>query len=144
MEELYEAVTAGDTARAARLRANMEKGQFVAARRDNGEKSFLPLDSLETAVEELLDQVHNGLYAKAKQNLESHTWSVTSVEEAKEKGRDGFVRAMWCGDLACEERMKEQAGLSSRCIPYEQERIAETCVCCGKPAKHMVIWGVAY
>ena len=123
---------------------DLEKGQFVAARRDNGEKSFLPLDSLETAVAELLDAVHTGLYEKAKANLESHTWPVTSLAEAKEKGADGFVEAMWCGELACEEKMKEEAGLSSRCIPFVQEKLGDTCVCCGKPAKHMVVWGVAY
>ncbi len=92
----------------------------------------------------LLDQVHEGLFEKAKANLESHTWAVSTVQEAKEKGADGFVKAMWCGELACEEKMKEEAGLSSRCIPFAQERIGETCVCCGKPAKNMVYWGVAY
>ncbi len=123
---------------------DLEKGQFVAARRDNGEKAFLPLDELESAVAKLLDDVHDGLYRKAKENLESHTWAVTSVAEAKEKAADGFVKAMWCGDLACELRMKEEAGVSSRCIPYKQERVSDVCVCCGKPAKHMVYWGVAY
>ena len=123
---------------------DLEKGQFVAARRDNGEKVFLPLEELETAVAGLLDKVHDGLYRKAKENLESHTWPATSVAEAKEKGADGFVKAMWCGDLACEERMKADAGLSSRCIPYKQERVSDVCVCCGRPAKHMVYWGVAY
>ncbi len=123
---------------------DLEKGQFVAARRDSGEKVFLPLAELETAVPALLDDVHNGLYAKAKANLDSHTWAVNSVEEAKEKGQDGFVKSMWCGELACEERMKEEAGLSSRCIPYKQEHLGDTCPICGKPAKNMVIWGVAY
>ena len=123
---------------------DLEKGQFVAARRDNGEKSFLPLDSLETAVAELLDAVHTGLYEKAKANLESHTWPVTSLAEAKEKGADGFVEAMWCGELACEEKMKEEAGLSSRCIPFREKKVSDVCVCCGRPAKHMVVWGVAY
>ena len=123
---------------------DLEKGQFVAARRDSGEKVFLPLDELETAVADLLDKVHDGLYRKAKENLESHTWPVTSVAEAKEKGADGFVKAMWCGELACEEQMKADAGLSSRCIPYRQEKLSDVCVCCGRPAKHMVYWGVAY
>ena len=123
---------------------DLEKNMFVAVRRDNGAKSFLPLDQLEVEVARLLVEVHKGLFRKAKENLDSHTWAVTSLAEAKEKGADGFVRAMWCGDLACEEKMKEEAGLSSRCIPYLQERITETCVCCGKPAKHMVYWGVAY
>ena len=123
---------------------DLEKGQFVAARRDSGEKVFLPLDRLETAVADLLDQVHRGLYEKAKRNLDSHTWAASSLEEAKEKGQDGFVKAMWCGELACEERMKADAGLSSRCIPYDQEHLGDTCAVCGKPAKNMVIWGVAY
>jgi len=123
---------------------DLEKGQFVAARRDNGEKAFLPLDQLETAVAELLDAVHNGLYEKAKQNLDSHTWAVSSLEEAREKGQNGFVKTMWCGELACEEKMKSDAGLSSRCIPYKQEHLGDTCPICGKPAKSMVIWGVAY
>ena len=55
--------------------------------------------------------------------------------------KPGFIKAMWCGDLACEEKIKEEAGLSSRCIPFEQEQIAETCVCCSKPAKSTVYWG---
>lgn len=123
---------------------DLEKGQFVAARRDNGEKAFLPLDQLETAVTELLDAVHNGLYQKAAKNLADHTWAVYSLDEAREKGQDGFVKAMWCGELACEEKMKEVAGLSSRCIPYKQEKLSDVCACCGKPAKHMVYWGIAY
>lgn len=123
---------------------DLEKGQFVAARRDNGEKEFLPLDQLETAVTELLDAVHNGLYQKAAKNLADHTWVAYSLDEAREKGQDGFVKAMWCGELACEEKMKEVAGLSSRCIPYKQEKLSDVCACCGKPAKHMVYWGIAY
>jgi prolyl-tRNA synthetase len=123
---------------------DLEKGQFVAARRDNGEKVFLPLDELETAVAKLLDDVHDGLFAKAKQNLDSHIWPATTVEEVKEKAQDGFVKTMWCGDTACEEKMKELAGVSSRCIPFEQENLGDVCPCCGKPAKHMVIWGIAY
>ena len=123
---------------------DLEKNQFVAARRDNGEKAFLPLDSLEEAVPQLLDAVHDGLYQKAKANLDSHTWAVSTLEEAAEKGRDGFVKSMWCGDTACEERMKEEAGLSSRCIPYRQEHLGDTCAVCGRPARSMVIWGVAY
>ena len=66
------------------------------------------------------------------------------MEEAAEKAKDGFVKMMWCGGLACEEKMKEQAGVSSRCIPFTQEVLGDTCPCCGKPADKMVIWGVAY
>ena len=60
------------------------------------------------------------------------------------EAQGGFAKAMWCGELECELKMKEEAGVSSRCIPFAQENLGETCACCGKPAKHMVVWGVAY
>ena len=68
------------------------------------------------------------------------------MEEAKEiADRDnGFIKTMWCGDLDCELAMKEQVGLTSRCMPFQQEQLSETCICCGKPAKKMVVWGKAY
>ena len=61
----------------------------------------------------------------------------------KEKG-DGLVFAMWCGDEECEDKIKEETGVGSRCIPFEQENLSDVCVCCGKPAKYMVYWGKAY
>jgi prolyl-tRNA synthetase len=125
---------------------DIEKGQCIAVRRDNGEKIPVPLTELETRIPELLDAVEKGLYEKAKKNLTENTRPVKSMEEAKavmaEHG--GFIKAMWCDDLACETAMKEEVGVSSRCIPFEQEHIADTCVCCGKPADKMVVWGVAY
>lgn len=56
----------------------------------------------------------------------------------------GFVKSMWCGELACEEKVKEEAGLSSRCMPLEQENLGEVCPICGRPAKKMIVWGNAY
>ena len=123
---------------------DIEKGQCVAVRRDNGEKVFLPLEELETAIPALLDQVQAGLYEKAEKNLSEHTWPASTVEEVAARAQDGFVKTMWCGDRACEEKMKEVAGVSSRCIPFVQEHLGDTCVCCGKPADKMIIWGIAY
>ncbi len=123
---------------------DLENGQAVAVRRDNGEKVFVPLDELEEKVPALLETVQKALYEKAKANLDSHTWPAATVEEVKEKAMDGFVKTMWCGDAACEEKMKEAAGVSSRCIPFEQEKLGDVCPCCGRPAKHMIIWGIAY
>ena len=60
------------------------------------------------------------------------------------KANTGYIKTMWCGDLACEMKMKEEAGLSSRCMPFEQEQLSDVCPCCGKPASKMVYWGVAY
>jgi len=125
---------------------DIEKNQCVLVRRDSGEKSFVSLDTLEDAVRAMLEDIHTGLYAKAKKNLEENTFPAFSLEEAKkiqlEKG--GFVKTMWCGDEACELKMKEEAGMSSRCIPFAQEQLSDVCPCCGRPAKKMVYWGVAY
>ncbi len=125
---------------------DMEKGQCVLVRRDNGEKSFVPLDGLEDTVSRLLDEIHDGLFAKAKKNLEDNTYPCATLAEVKEKmeTQGGFAKTMWCGDEACEVRMKEEAGVTSRCIPFAQEHLGDTCAVCGKPARHMVYWGVAY
>ena len=125
---------------------DIEKEQCVLARRDNGEKSFVALAELETAVPAMLDAIHAGLYETAKKNLEEHTYAAHSLEEAKalQEKNGGFIKTMWCGDLACEMAMKEQAGMSSRCIPFAQEHIDDVCPVCGKPAAKMVYWGIAY
>ena len=124
----------------------MEKNQCVLVRLDNGEKSFVSLDNIEETVQTMLDAVQKGLYDKAKKNLEENTYACSTVEEGKEKmaTQGGFAKTMWCGDLECELKMKEIAGVSSRCIPLEQEHLGDVCPVCGKPAKHMVYWGVAY
>ena len=125
---------------------DIENGQCVAVRRDNLEKSEIPFDELEDSVKRMLDEVHNGLFAKAKKNLDENTFTATSMQEVSQimQNGGGFVKTMWCGDLECELKFKEECGVTSRCIPYQQEHISDTCPCCGKPAKKMVIWGVAY
>ncbi len=125
---------------------DIEKNQCVLVRRDSGEKTFVSLDGIEDTVASMLDSIHDGLYAKAKKNLEDNTYACSSLEEVREKmqERGGFAKTMWCGDEACEIRMKEEAGVTSRCIPFAQENLGDVCPICGKPAKHMVYWGVAY
>ena len=125
---------------------DMEKSQCMTCRRDNGEKTIVSLDELETAVPQLLDAVQAGLFEKAKANLDSHIFEAHSLEEAKalQEEKGGFIKTMWCGDLECEMAMKEKAGMSSRCMPFEQEEVDEVCPICGKKAKHMIYWGVAY
>ena len=125
---------------------DIEKNQCVLARRDSGGKVFVSLDNIEETVKTMLDAVQQGLFDKAKRNLDENTYACATLEEVKEKmaSQGGFAKTMWCGELACELKMKEEAGVSSRCIPLEQEHLGDTCACCGKPAKHMVYWGVAY
>ena len=126
---------------------DIENDQCVLVTRHNREKVFFKLGELVETVNERLQAVHDGLYAKALENRERRTYVCKTLEEitkALEEKGDGFVKAMWCGDEACEDKVKELTGVGSRCIPFEQEEIADTCVCCGKPAKHMVLWGKAY
>ena len=125
---------------------DMENNQCVAVRRDNREKTFISLDELEERVPELLSEVQQGLYDKAKANLDSHIFPAYSLEEAKDlqEQKGGFIKTMWCGDLECEMAMKEKAGMSSRCIPFEQEHLSDVCPVCGRAAKKMIYWGVAY
>lgn len=125
---------------------DIEKDQCVVVRRDNREKTFVPLANLETVIPQMLDELAQALYNKAKANLESRTWTAQTLDEAAKiaEANNGYVKAMWCGEEACEDLMKERAGLSSRCIPFEQTSVGDTCPMCGKPAKHLVIWGKAY
>ncbi len=126
---------------------DIENNQCVLVSRHNREKTVVSLDELEHAVGEKLKEVHDALYKAALENRERRTYACTSLEEItktlEEKG-DGFVKAMWCGDEACEDKVKELTGVGSRCIPFEQEQLSDTCVCCGKKAKYMVYWGKAY
>ena len=125
---------------------DLENGQCVLVRRTDREKVVVKLEELEAEVARQLEVVQQQMYDKAKRNLDEHIYTAYSLEEAKrlQEENGGYVRTMWCGDLACELAMKEKAGMSSRCIPFAQEHLADTCACCGKPAQKMVYWGVAY
>ena len=126
---------------------DIEQDQCVIVSRKTREKTFVPLDELETAVAAGLEKIHKEMYDAALENLRNRTYDCKTPDEIvkvlEEKG-DGFIRAMWCGSEECEDKIKEQTGVGSRCIPFEQEQISDVCVCCGKPAQKMVFWGKAY
>ncbi len=125
---------------------DIEKNQCVLVRRDTREKIFVSLDELETAIPAALEALAKDLYEKALANREARTWSASTMDEIMElaETKTGFVKTMWCGELECEEQMKEKAGLSSRCMPLAQEELGEVCPICGKPAKVSIVWGKAY
>lgn len=125
---------------------DIEQNQCVLVTRHDREKIFVSLDGLAQAVSDRLQAVRDGLYQKALENQKNRTFTATSLEEMirTANGQAGYIKAMWCGDEACEEKIKEEAGVSSRCIPLEQETLSDACVCCGKPAQCMVYWGKAY
>ncbi|MBQ6627073.1 MAG: proline--tRNA ligase [Ruminococcus sp.] len=126
---------------------DIEKNQCVIVRRDTREKIFVSLDNLEVEVENALQAVHDGMYEKALKNMQEKTHVATTFEEFVQTAEEkpGFIKAMWCGDKECEEKLKEvTGGVKSRCIPFEEEHLSDKCVCCGKEAKHMVYWGKQY
>lgn len=126
---------------------DIEKGQCVLVRRDTREKLFVSLDNLNETIEKLLVTIHDDMYNRAYDNMIEKTHVATTYDEFCEiaKAEGGFIKAMWCGDTECEEKIKDDTnGVKSRCIPFEEEHLSDVCVCCGKPAKHMVYWGKQY
>ncbi len=120
--------------------------QAVIVRRDTREKIVVSLDEIEKKAGEILDMMQKEMLARALAHRDAHTYEAHTTEEFRDivANKPGFVKAMWCGERACEDEIKEKTGATSRCMPFAQERIAETCVCCGKPAKKLVYWGKAY
>ncbi|NLM76249.1 MAG: proline--tRNA ligase [Clostridiaceae bacterium] len=125
---------------------DIEKNQVVLVKRHNREKIFISMDDLETKVPEILDDIQKALYEKALAHREERTYTATDIGEMKKilDEKPGFIKAMWCGNEECETKVKEETGATARCIPFEQEKISDKCVCCGEDAKHMVYWGRAY
>jgi len=125
---------------------DIENNQCVLVRRDTLEKTVVSLDNLEESVKELLLSIQVNMLEKARKNRDEHTYVAKNIEELKGivENTPGFVKAMWCGDRSCEDKIKEETGATSRCIPFEQEKHSEECVCCGKKAEKMVYWGRAY
>lgn len=125
---------------------DIEAGKAVVVRRDTREKIEVAIDQLASVVPQILDTMQDDMYERAKKHLEEHTYTAADYDEFKDiiENKPGFVKAMWCGDLECELKIKEDTTATSRCIPFEQEQISDKCVCCGKPAKTMVYWGKAY
>lgn len=126
---------------------DIENNCCVLVSRVSREKTVVSLDCLCEEVEKALLAVHDELYARAEKNLMEKTSVARSHEEFLEiaENHPGFIKAMWCGDSECEDKLKDETGgVKSRCIPFAEEKLSDVCVCCGKPARHMVVWGRQY
>ena len=125
---------------------DIEKGQAVLVRRDTREKTIVPIEEIPQQVPVLLETIQADMFRRAKEHLDTHIYDATDYDTFCKTvaEKPGFVRAMWCGDEACENKIKADTTATSRCIPFKQIRISDRCVCCGKPAKHEVIWAKAY
>lgn len=125
---------------------DIEAGRCVICRRDTREKIESPLEALPEKLSEVLETMQKEMLERARKHRDAHTYTAKNMDEFEKifNEKAGFVKAMWCGEQACEDAIKEKLSVTSRCIPFEEEHIADTCVCCGKPAKKMVYWGRAY
>ena len=125
---------------------DIAEGKCVLVRRDTREKLTCALDQVEAEVAKLLDTIQTEMLERARAHREAHTYVAATMEEFEKcfTEKTGFVKAMWCGNQECEDAIKEKLSVTSRCMPFEQEHLSDTCVCCGKPATKMVYWGRAY
>ena len=125
---------------------DIENNECVLVRRDTSEKITTKLDNLEETISKLLDDIQNNMYAICKKRMGDKTKDAHTLEEFEAiiNKEQGFIRAMWCGNAECEAKIKELTAAKSRCMPFEQEKIDDKCVCCGKPASKLVIWGRQY
>ena len=125
---------------------DIENNKCVVVRRDNSEKIEVSLDELNEKLEVILEDIQKSMYDACVKRVKKKTTIAHNLEEFEEnlKNNQGYVKTMWCGDAECEEKIHELTGAKSRCIPFEQENLGDKCVCCGKPAKTMVVWGRQY
>lgn len=125
---------------------DIEANQAVIVRRDTREKIVVSLEDIVVKAGEILELMQLEMLERARAHRDAHTYIANNMLEFEEilSEKQGFIKAMWCGDEACENEIKERTGATSRCMPFEQEHLADTCVCCGKSAKTMAYWGKAY
>ncbi len=125
---------------------DIQANQAVLVRRDTGEKMIVSLEEIAAKIKELLQTIQTDMFEKAKARRDASISTAVNYEQFKDavKNKPGFIKAMWCGNQACEDKIKEDTTATSRCMPFVQEQLSDVCVCCGKPAKHMVYWGKAY
>lgn len=126
---------------------DLEQDKITITRRDTSEKLEFNKDiDIVAKVKELLDLVQDSMYKKAIERRDALTFEAHNLEDMKKilDTQPGFIHAMWCGDPECETKIKELKGCKARCILENEKRIDDKCVCCGREARHHVIWGLQY
>ncbi len=125
---------------------DIAENKCVIVRRDNREKSFISQDVLVESVNAGLENLTKAIYEKALANRENRTYTANTFDELARIASEsnGYIKAMWCGDLECEMKLKEGADVTSRCMPFDAEPVGDKCVCCGREAHKLVYWGKAY
>jgi prolyl-tRNA synthetase len=125
---------------------DIEKSSVLVARRDTREKQSLSMDGLAVRLRQLLDEVQQSLYDRARQFREEHTQRVSSYDEFKQimEGRPGFVIAPWCGSADCEAQIKADTQATIRNMPMNAAAASGICVRCHAPARHEAWFAKSY
>ena len=125
---------------------DIDKGHVVLVRRDNGEKEFVKFDDLSNKISDLIDMMHDDMFSKAKKFLDENITSASDYKGFEKAIEDKkLVKVPFCGDVECEAAVKDKTnGVTSRCIPFEDNKTKEKCFACGKNAKNIVIFGRSY
>ena len=126
---------------------DLEEGKCIVVRRDTREKTPVMLSELEERIPQMLDKMQKDMYNRAREHRDAHIWDAHNYQEFKDiaENKPGFIRAMWCENRECEDKIKADLGVTSRCMPFnDDDQISDVCACCGKPAKKLVYWGKAY
>jgi prolyl-tRNA synthetase len=126
---------------------DLEEGKCIVVRRDTREKTPVMLSELEERIPQMLDRMQKDMYNRAREHRDAHIWDAHNYQEFKDiaENKPGFIRAMWCENRECEDKIKADLGVTSRCMPFnDDDQISDVCACCGKPAKKLVYWGKAY
>ena len=125
---------------------DIENGQCIFVRRDTSEKITVKLDNIEKSLKDVLEKIQTNMFEECKKRMNERTTIAKDMDEFIKNINEnqGYVKAMWCGEEECENKIKELTGAHSRCIPFNKENISDKCVCCGKDAKEFVIWGRQY
>ena len=125
---------------------DIENNECIIVRRDTNEKIVTKIDKIVETIKNTLEDIHKNMYNQCKKRLEEKTTTAYNLDEFINKMNEnqGFIKAMWCGSEECENKIKELTSAKSRCLPFNQEKISDTCVCCGKKADKLVIWGRQY
>ena len=125
---------------------DIENGEAILVRRDTAEKVTVKLEEIDSKMEELFGKIQKNMYNECLEIRNRRTTVAHTLDEIKENldQNQGYVKTMWCGDVECENKVKEETGAHSRCMPFNQEHLDDKCAICGKQAKHMIVWGRQY
>jgi prolyl-tRNA synthetase, family I len=126
---------------------DIEANECVVIKRNDGLKARVVMDlGFGDYIEDLLNIIHDEMLSNAREHLKLNTHEVTSYLEFKDtlENKGGYLKAMWCGNTSCEEKIKEETSATSRCIKDEEAAVSDTCVYCGEKAKHLVYFAKAY